>query len=302
MLDVILPGTGGTMPLKSRWLASGYLRYNGHGILIDCGEGTQIALREAGCSLKSIDLLCLTHFHADHCSGLPGLLLSMGNDGREEPLTILGPPGCGRVVGALRVIAPELPFDLKIVELSGTTMDYALAELRIQAFGLRHGVTCYGYTFTLPRAGKFDPERARAAGIPLKLWSVLQKQASADLDGVHYTQDQVLGPARQGLKLCYTVDTRPTGRIVQMAAGADLFICEGMFAEPEKLERAKKTGHMLFSEAADLAAQAGAKELWLTHFSPSLPDPEAYLDPIRPVFDNVQCARDGMKTTLRFQD
>ena len=302
MLDVILPGTGGTMPLKSRWLASAYLRYNGHCVLIDCGEGTQIALREAGCSLKPIDLLCLTHFHADHCSGLPGLLLSMGNDGRTEPLTILGPPGCGRVVQALRIIAPELPFPLEVLELSGNAMDHTLAELHIQAFGLRHGVTCYGYVFTLPRAGKFDPERARAAGIPLRLWSVLQKQASAELDGVRYTQDQVLGPARQGLKLCYTVDTRPTRRIVQMAEGSDLFICEGMFAETEKLDRAKKTGHMLFSEAADLAAQAGVKELWLTHFSPSLPDPAACLDPIRGIFEHVQCARDGMKTTLRFQD
>lgn len=300
MLDVILPGTGGTMPLRSRWLASAYLRYNGRCILIDCGEGTQIALRDCGCSLKPIDVLCLTHFHADHVSGLPGFLLSMGNDGRTEPLTILGPPGCATVVGALRAIAQTLPFEVRIRELCGSDMTFFMDNVRIRAFPVRHTTVCYGYTIAVNRAGKFDPARARAAGIPLKLWSVLQKQPEASCNGIVYTQDMVLGPPRRGLLVCYAVDTRPLPEIVRQAEGADLFICEGMYGDPGKKQRAVKTGHMTIEEAARMAAQANPEALWLTHYSPSMPDPETFLERAKEIFPKTVCGRDGMRTTLRF--
>ena len=118
MLDICLLGTGGMMPLPGRWLTSLALRFNGSCMLIDCGEGTQIAMKRAGISSKPFDVICFTHFHADHISGLPGLLLSMGNAERTEPLTIIGPKGVERVVNSLRVIAPELPFDIKFIELT----------------------------------------------------------------------------------------------------------------------------------------------------------------------------------------
>ncbi len=300
MLDVILPGTGGTMPLKSRWLATAYIRFQGSVLLIDCGEGTQIALRECGCSLKAIDAICLTHFHADHISGLPGLLLSMGGDGRTEPVTILGPPGAERVVSALRIIAQDLPFSLQINELSDRQMTWQLGTVKLQAFGLRHGVTCYGYVLDIPRAGRFDPDRARQQGVPLAAWSRLQKQPEVIIDGQCYTQEQVMGPPRRGLKLCYAVDTRPIAKIAEMADRADLFICEGTFGDPEKKDRARKTGHMLFSDAAGLAARAGVRELWLTHFSTSMPEPERFLHYASRVFPNTVCGHDGMRTALRF--
>ena len=116
MLDVCLLGTGGTMPLKNRWLSSAIFRYNGRCILADCGEGTQIALKTALFTFKPIDVICLTHFHADHVSGLPGMLLSMGNEGRTEPVLIIGPRGTRKVVSSLRIIAPGLPFEIEIAE------------------------------------------------------------------------------------------------------------------------------------------------------------------------------------------
>lgn len=303
MLEVVLAGTGGTMPLKHRWLCSCWIRQQAHTMLIDCGEGTQIALKCAGVSFQSLDLLCITHYHADHVSGLVGLLLSMGSEGRTAPLTIVGPRGLQRTVEGLRVIAPELPFPLILHELTQPEESLPFGDATLTAFALHHGVPCYGYCVDLPRTGKFDVARAQAAGIPLRLWSLLQKQASVTTeDGTVYYQSQVLGAPRKGLRLTYCTDTRPTACILDFAANADLFICEGMYGEEEKREKARKTAHMLFSEAAELAVRAHAKMLWLTHFSPSLPDPQAYRDAAAAIFPNTICGKDGMRITLRFPE
>lgn len=136
MLDVCLLGTSGMMPLPGRWLTSLMLRYNGSSLLIDCGEGTQVAVKEKGWSFKPIDILCITHFHADHISGLPGLLLTMGNADRTEPLTIIGPKGLTKVVNALRVIAPELPFEIRCIELENPQEHFELSGYIIDAFRL----------------------------------------------------------------------------------------------------------------------------------------------------------------------
>lgn len=193
MLDVCLLGCGGMMPLPRRWLTALMLRYNGSSILIDCGEGTQIAIKEKGWSFKPIDVICFTHYHGDHISGLPGLLLSMGNAERHEPLTLIGPKGLERVVNALRTIAPELPFEIYYKEIQGTEETFEMNGYRIRAFRVNHNVLCYGYTMEIDRAGKFDVERAKAANIPLCCWNPLQKGNVVEFEGVHYTPDMVLG-------------------------------------------------------------------------------------------------------------
>lgn len=303
MLDVCLLGTGGTLPLVNRWLTSLMVRYKGHAVLIDCGEGTQIAAQQAGLSLKPVDKILLTHLHADHVSGLPGLLLSMGNMGRTEPLSIIGPVGTERVVEALRSIAPNLPFEIAVSELETEEELMYFLEVDIRAFRVHHGVPCYGYSFTLPRGGKFDAARARELGLPVQHWGLLQKGESVEHEGRVYTPDMVLGAPRRGLKLTYCTDTRPVPAIAAAAAESDLFICEGMYGEDEMLPKAKENRHMLFSEAARLAAQAGGvKELWLTHFSPSLPNPRAFREAACAIFPATKIPRDGRQKELRFEE
>ena len=151
MLDICLLGTGGMMPLPNRWLTSFMARYNGSSLMIDCGEGTQIAVKEKGWSFKPIDIMCFTHYHADHISGLPGILLTMGNAERTEPLTMIGPKGLERVVNALRVIAPELPFEIRYIEVDKPSQTIELNGYVIHAFRVNHNITCYGYTIEIKR-------------------------------------------------------------------------------------------------------------------------------------------------------
>ncbi len=296
-------GTGGTLPLMNRWLTSLMVRYKGHAVLIDCGEGTQIAAQRAGVTLKPVDKILLTHLHADHISGLPGLLLTMGNQGRTEELSIVGPVGTERAVNALRTIAPNLPFDIRVSELETESELMYFLECDIRAFRLNHGVPCYGYSFTLPRSGRFDAARAKELAIPLQYWNRLQKGETIETGETTYTPEMVLGPPRRGLKLTYCTDTRPIPAIAEAAADSDLFICEGMYGEDEMLPKALENRHMLFSEAARLAADAGGvRELWLTHYSPSLPNPKAYRDVARAIFPNTSTPRDGWTRTLVFDE
>lgn len=303
MLDICLLGTGGTQPLVNRWLTALVVRYSGHALLIDCGEGTQIAAQRAGISLKPVDKILLTHLHADHVSGLPGLLLTMGNMGRTESVSVIGPRGTERLIDAVRVIAPNLPFELRVSELDTEQELMYFLDCDIEAFAVQHGVPCYGYSISLPRAGKFDAVKARELGIPLPYWSRLQKGESIEHEGQLYTPDLVMGPPRRGLKVTYCTDSRPTPAIAAAAQNADLFICEGMYGDDESLPKARENRHMLFSEAARLAADAGGvRELWLTHYSPSLPNPKAYRDIARAIFPHTHTARDGWTKELRFED
>ena len=300
MLDVCLLGTGGMMPLPYRWLTSLMVRYNGSSLLIDCGEGTQIAIKEKGWSFKPIDVICFTHYHGDHISGLPGLLLTMGNADRTEPLTLIGPKGLERVVNALRVIAPELPFPIKCIEIREPEEIFEMNGYRLKAFRVNHNVLCYGYTMEVDRAGKFDVERAKAAEIPQKYWGILQRGETLEHEGRVLTPDMVLGHARKGLKLTYCTDTRPTESIKNNAEEADLFICEGMYGEKDKQKKAREYKHMTFYEAAELARDAKVKELWLTHYSPSLTRPEEYMNDVREIFPEAVAAKDGRSMELVF--
>ena len=302
MLDVCLLGTGGMMPLPYRWLTSLMLRYNGKSILIDCGEGTQVAMKEKGWSPKPIDIICFTHYHADHISGLPGMLLTMGNAERTEPLLLIGPKGLTRVVSALRVIAPELPFEIECREIEENQQTFEFDGFFIDAFRVQHNVTCYGYSVRVPRSGKFSVEKAKENNIPMPYWSRLQKGESITENGKVFTPDMVLGDARKGLKVTYCTDTRPVPSIAENAAEADLFICEGMYGEEDKLNKAKEHKHMMFTEAATLAKEAKVKELWLTHYSPALTRPDEFIPMVREIFPNTYPGKDGKSVDLLFEE
>lgn len=302
MLDVCLLGTGGMMPLPRRALTSMMIRYNGSSILVDCGEGTQVSIKQQGWTFKPIDAICFTHFHADHISGLPGLLLTIGNAERTEPLLMIGPKKLERVVNSLRIIAPELPFEIKFKELADEEETFDICGLRVNAFKVNHNVTCYGYSFELDRAGKFDLERAKAQNIPMPYWNRLQKGEIIEENGQIYTPDMVLGNPRKGLKVTYCTDTRPTASITENAAGSDLFICEGMYGESDKQEKAFEHKHMTMYEAAKIARAANVKEMWLTHYSPSLIKPTQYMDDVRKIFPNSVCGKDRMEKTLNFEE
>ena len=290
------------MPLPYRWLTSLMARYNGKSILIDCGEGTQIAMKEKGWSPKPIDIICFTHFHADHISGLPGMLLTMGNAERTEPLLLIGPKGLTRVVASLRVIAPELPFPIECLELTDAEQTLEFDGFRIEAFKVNHNVVCYGYNIVVDRIGKFDVEKAKSYGIEQKYWNRLQKGETIVTEQGTWTPDMVLGAPRKGIKLTYCTDTRPTDSIVRNAKEADLFICEGMYGEPEKKQKAKEYKHMTFYEAAAMAKEAQVKELWLTHYSPSLVRAEDYMHEVRKIFPNAIAGKDGKSVDLLYED
>ena len=302
MLDVCLLGTSGMLPLPNRWLTALMTRYNGSSLLIDCGEGTQIAIKEKGWSFNPIDVICFTHYHADHISGLPGLLLTIGNSDRTEPVTLIGPKGLSRVVSSLRVIAPELPYELKCIEINNPQEHFSINGYEIDAFKVNHTVTCYGYSISIPRIGKFDAKKAMELGIPQQMWNKLQHGQSVTAGDKTFYSDMVMGEARKGLKVTYTTDSRPVDSIVNNAKGSDLFICEGMYGENDKECKAKENRHMTFEEAARMAKTAEVEQMWLTHFSPSLVRPGDYIDRARRIFPAAELGSDGKSVDLMFRD
>jgi ribonuclease Z len=295
MLELALVGTGGTMPLPNRWLSSSLIRFGGHLVLFDCGEGTQISLRSLGWGIKDIDLILISHVHGDHIAGLPGLLLTQGNSGRTEPVAIVGPPGVTAVVKGLCAVAPYLPFEVRVRELT-TGAACALDDLRISCVDADHWVPCLAYRIDLARAPRFQAERARALGVPLSEWRRLQRgEPVGDV-----RPEDVLGPPRPGLSIGLVTDTRPTPAIAELMTGVDLLVSEATFGDDTDQRRAVERKHMTFREAAELAAAAHARQLVLTHFSPSVSQPEKYADNAQSVFANTLVGRDHLTVTLRF--
>ena len=305
MIDISLIGTGGMMILPERFLTAMALRYNGSIILTDCGESTQVTLKLLGWGFKNIDYICCTHFHADHMAGLPCLLLTIGNSGRTEPLTIIGSVGINDVVNSLRVIAPVLSYEIKFIEISSAeSVNNMKLEngIELSSLQLSHGMPCLGYSFKLFRAGKFDVRKALLNNIPKKFWKVLQKGETVKYEDKIFTPDIVLGEERKGLKISYITDTLPTDNIPKFIDGSDLFICEGLYGDNEKELNAGKHMHMIFSQAARLAKLGNVKELWLTHYSPAIGDPQEYIENAAEIFKNTTAGYDRLTKTLNFDD
>ena len=300
MLSVCLPGTGGFMPLIDRWLTCCWIEYQGHAILIDCGEGTQLALKKAGLHLSRLDMVFITHFHADHVAGLAGMLLSLGNSGRDEqkPLTIAGPPGLNKMIPALLVIAP-LPYPVHLIELSPGDMIPGYGDITISCMALKHRVACYGYRVDLKRKPVFSPEKAEALKVPKQFWKKLHNGEAVQLsDGRIILSEDVIERARTPISVSYCTDTLPMPEIADFAKGVDLMIAEGMYGDDCMAEKVAEKKHSLYSQSARLAKEAGAKRLWLTHFSPAMQNPEEYLENVRMIFPNTEVGKDGIKIEL----
>ncbi|MDO4483190.1 MAG: ribonuclease Z [Clostridia bacterium] len=295
MLDLCTLGTGGALPLPDRGLSSLYVRLQGRALLIDCGENTQTAIRRIGWGFRHIEGLLLTHYHADHCGGLPGFLLSLAKSGRKEPFHIYGCTGLKHVVDGLRVVAPQLPYPVELHEFHEDLYEFDIIGLQVTAFRLNHSVPCYGYRFVLPRPRAFDPQKARELGVPQNQWGLLQQGDDVvQADGSIIKAQQVLGPERPGLSFVYATDTRPVDIIPVMGENTDMMFLEGMYGNDEKLHQAHTNRHMLFREAADLAKRANTRQLVLTHFSNCIDVPAEYLPEATAIFPNTVAAEDLM--------
>lgn len=302
MLDICLLGTGGMLPLPDRYLTAMLARYNGRKLLIDCGEGTQVTMRLLGWGYKTLDIICFTHYHGDHVTGLPGLLLTLNNTGRTEPLTLIGPPGLKKVVEGLTVVSRDIGFELVFIELSYEKQSLQVGDFHITALPVPHNVKCFAYTIENHRLPKFIVEKARENEVPQRIWKQLQQGNAVEFEGKRYTPDMVLGEERKGIKVSYSTDCRPTQDLQELITDSDLFICEGMYTDDSYLSQVKKHKHMLASEAATLAKNANVKELWLTHFSPALPTAYINVSEVKKIFPNTVAGTDRMTTILEFEE
>ncbi|MCA9861818.1 MAG: ribonuclease Z [Thermomicrobiales bacterium] len=300
MIDIALLGTGGMMPLPRRWLSSLLVRVGGDVILFDCGEGTQIAWRATGWSFRRLSAICISHTHSDHIAGLPGLLHTVANTGRTEPITIVGPAGLAAAVQGLRVIAPELPYQVVVRELVGGEAFPLPGGVRGTCAAGEHALPVLAYRLDLARRRRFLADRARALGIPTSQWRTLQDGQAVVLDGRSIGPDEVVGLPRPGISVGYVTDTRPTVGIAELIAGVTLLVCEGTYGDDAHAGNAVRNQHMTFREAATLARDAGVQQLWLTHFSPGVDDPQAFTGNAQAVFPGAVIGRDGMMTSLVF--
>ncbi len=305
MIDLILLGCGGNMPMPNRFLSSLFINYQGRKILIDCGEGTQVSMKMKNCGFKNIDLICITHLHGDHTIGLIGLLSTIGNSTRTEDLTIVGPVGIIETMKAIRVLVEYLPYKVNVIENpegSFTLLNNYLKDLEISTLNLEHSTECLGYSFYFKRKAKFNVEKATKNKVPKILWQKLQNSRDIEFEGNVYTPNMVLGDDRKGIKISLITDTRPIFSIPKFIENSDLFVCEAMYGDDLDISKAVKNKHMTFREAANLARIGNVKQLLLTHFSPSLEEPYFYKENATSIFENTIIGEDRLELHLNFDD
>ncbi|MDD2447570.1 MAG: ribonuclease Z [Tissierellia bacterium] len=315
MLDIVLLGSGGGMPMPNRYLSSLLIKYMGRKLLFDCGEGCQVAMRKVKSGFKTIDIICISHIHGDHIFGLPGLLSTIGNSERTAPITIIGPVGISNVIKGMLVSIAYLPYDIHIIEdpkspiiLNSTNDGLEVVEsddlfgknIILNTLELDHSAPCLGYNLLIPRQPKFLPEKALEEGIPKELWSLLQKGESIQYNEKYYESDRFLGEERKGIKISFITDTRPLREIIDFIDVSDLFICEGTYGDNDDLDKAILNKHMTFKEAAELAKLGNVKELLLTHFSTAMDNPEEYLDGIEDIFNKSIIGYDGFSKSITY--
>lgn len=305
MIDLTLLGCGGGMPMPNRFLSSLLISYRGRKILVDCGEGTQVSMRIDNSGFKTIDVICITHIHGDHIVGLPGLLGTIGNSGRTEDITIIGPEGIKEAIDGLRVIAKWLPYNIEVIENPKDNVnldnEYINGDIEISTIELDHSSPCLGYNFLLKRRPKFNIEKAINNNVPKCLWNKLQNTyESIEFENKVYSKEMVIGENRKGIKISFITDTRPNTQIEDFIKNSDYFICEGTYGDNEDLIKAVKNKHMTFKEAANLARNGNVKSLLLTHFSTSMNEPENYINNAKEIFDKTIIGTDRFKVSLNF--
>ncbi|GMO12980.1 MAG: ribonuclease Z [Treponemataceae bacterium] len=295
------------MPLPYRHLTSVLLRREGELFLFDCGEGTQVSLKRLNLRWKKINAIFISHTHADHVTGLPGLLMLSSQVDRDEPLYIYGPPKIAEYVEtSRRVLDMYINYEIIVKEISAPCVVHAGDGFYIRAFPLFHTKTCIGYTLEeLPRPGEFNPDSAAALGVPRgPLWSKLQHgQSVIASNGETVLPEQVVGSARSGRKFSFVTDSLYDTSIAGEVKGSDLLICEAMFAANEKDQAAEKK-HMTSIQSATIARDANAKNLALIHYSPRYIDRELPLlqNEAQTVFKNTSLCRDRMVFTIPYED
>lgn len=305
MIDLTLLGCGGNVPMPNRFLSSLFINYKGSKILIDCGEGTQVAMKKYNCGFKNIDLILITHLHGDHIIGLIGLLQTMGNSGKTDDLTIVGPIGIIDAIKAIKVLVEYLPYKVNIIENPKQTFSLEhdiLKDIDISTINLDHSTECVGYSLYFKRKPKFDREKAILNQVPQNLWKKLQENSSAIYKDKTYYADMVLGENRRGIKLSFITDTRPTFEIPEFIYESDLFICEGMYGDDLDISKAVKNKHMTFRESASLANAGNVDKLLLTHFSPSIENPKDFIQNATNLFEDTIIGEDGLTLKLSYTD
>jgi ribonuclease Z len=306
-LEVFVLGTGGMMPLPGRGLTSVLVRREGELFLFDCGEGTQIGLRRLNLRWKKITSIFISHTHADHVTGLPGILMLSSQVDRDDPLYIYGPPKIREFVDAMRrTLEMYINYEIIVKEVEGRCTILETEEYEIHSFPLQHTKQCLGYCIEeKKRPGVFFPEKALALGVPRgPLWSRLQGGETVGLpDGSSVAPDQVMGEARKGRKFCFVTDTIATSGLAECVRGADLFICEGMF-EDELAATAAEKKHLTASQAARIARDASVKEMGLIHYSPRYSDRELkkLLQEARQIFPASFLTKDLQHIEMPFKD
>ena len=306
-MEAFILGCGGMMPLPYRHLTSVLLRREGDLFLFDCGEGTQVSLRRLNLKWKKIDAIFISHTHADHVTGLPGILMLNAQVDRTEPLYIYGPPKIKEYVETSRkVLDMYINYPIVVKEIQAPCVVHSGKDFYIRAFPLDHTKVCVGYTLEeLDRPGEFNPDKARELGVPVgPLWAQLQQgfevQAS---DGTTVKPEQVLGEKRSGRKFSFVTDTLYKTTIADEVRGSDLLVCEGMFEE-ELIDQAKEKKHMTAKQSATIARDANVRRMCMIHYSPRYTDRELekLLTEAREVWPKTELSRDRMNIDIPYVD